>query len=84
MSPLKLFDYMSTGRLILSSKLDVLKEVVDEKHCVFVNNYLNPLSWLLEINKIKNNLMKRNIIGKNSHTKSKKYFHNNRVLKYLE
>jgi len=84
MSPLKLFDYMSTGRLIISSKLDVLKEVVDDKHCVFVKNYLNPLSWLLEINKIKNNLMKRNIIGKNSYKKSKKYFHDNRVLEYLK
>lgn len=84
MSPLKLFDYMSTGRLILSSKLEVLKEVVDDKHCVFVKNYLNPLSWLLEINKIKNNILKRNIIGKNSYKKSKKYFHDNRVLKYLD
>ena len=84
MSPLKLFDYMSTGRLILSSKLEVLKEVVDEKHCVFIKNYLNPFSWLLEINKIKNNILKRNIIGKNSHKKSKMYFHDKRVLKYLE
>ena len=84
MSPLKLFDYMTTGRLILSSKLEVLKEVIDDKHCVFIKNYLNPLSWLLEINKIKNNVLKRNIIGKNSHIKSKQYFHNNRVLKYLE
>ena len=84
MSPLKLFDYMSTGRLILSSKLEVLKEVVDDKHCIFIKNYLNPLSWLLEINKIRNNILKRNIIGKNSHLKSKQYFHNNRVLKYLE
>ncbi len=84
MSPLKLFDYMSTGRLILSSKLEVLKEVVDDKQCVFIKNYLNPLSWLLEINKIKNNVLKRNIIGKNSHLKSKQYFHDNRVLKYLE
>ena len=84
MSPLKLFDYMSTGRLILSSKLEVLKEVVDEQQCIFIQNYLNPLSWLLEIKKIKNNVLKRNIIGKNSHIKSKQYFHNNRVLKYLE
>ena len=84
MSPLKLFDYMSTGRLILSSELKVLKEVVDDKHCIFIKNYLNPLSWLLEINKIKLNVFKRNIIGKNSHIKSEQYFHGNRVKKYLE
>ena len=84
MSPLKLFDYMSTGRLIMSSNLKVLKEVVNNQQCIFVNNYLNPFSWLLEINKIKQNILKRNIIGKNSYINSKKFSHNNRVLKYLQ
>lgn len=83
MSPLKLFDYMSAGKLIISSDLEVLREIVDKNQCVFVKNYLNPMSWMLEIKKIKNNILKRNIIGKNSHIKSKLYSHNNRVLKYL-
>ena len=83
MSPLKLFDYMSTGRLILSSRLKVLEEVVNDKQCIFVQNYLNPISWLHEIKKIEKNILKRNIIGKNSYIKSKKYFHSERVLKYL-
>ncbi|MDC0521697.1 hypothetical protein OAN46_00070 [Candidatus Pelagibacter sp.] len=83
MSPLKLFDYMSTGRLILSSNLNVLKEVVNENQCIFINNYLNPFSWLLEIKKIEKNILKRNIIGKNSYINSKKFSHNSRVLKYL-
>jgi len=84
MSPLKLFDYMSTGRLIISSNLNVLKEIVNDKQCIFVQNYLNPFSWLIEIKKVQNNLLKRNIIGKNSHKKSKQYFHEKRTLKYLE
>ena len=84
MSPLKLFDYMSAGKLIISSDLEVLKEIVSNKQCVFVKNYLNPMSWLLEIKKIKNNVLKRNVIGKNSFIKSKLYSHKHRVLKYLE
>ncbi len=84
MSPLKLFDYMCAGKLIISSDLEVLKEIVSNKQCVFVKNYLNPMSWLLEIKKIKNNVLKRNVIGKNSFIKSKLYSHKHRVLKYLE
>ena len=83
MSPLKLFDYMSSGKLIISSDLEVLREVVNKKECIFVKNYLNPMSWMFEIQKIKNNILKRNIIGKNSYIKSKLYSHKYRVLKYL-
>ena len=83
MSPLKLFDYMSSGKLIISSDLEVLREVVNKKECIFVKNYLNPMSWMFEIRKIKNNILKRNIIGKNSYIKSKLYSHKYRVLKYL-
>ena len=32
----------------------------------------------------RSDVLKRNIIGKNSHLKSKQYFHDSRVLKYLE
>lgn len=35
MSPLKVFEYMATGRLILSSDLAVLHEVLNEANCVF-------------------------------------------------
>ena len=83
LSPLKLFDYMSAGKLIISSDLEVLKEIVNKNQCVFVKNYLNPISWMLEIRKIKNNILKRNIIGKNSHLKSKLYTHKNRILEYF-
>ena len=35
-SPLKLFDYMSAGKLILSSELDSLKEILKDKKIVFL------------------------------------------------
>ena len=37
-SPLKLFDYMASGKLILVSNLKVFKEIIeDKKHCLIVN-----------------------------------------------
>ena len=84
-SPLKLFDYMAAGKLIMSSNIKVLKEILkDEYDCIFIKNYLNPFGWLKEIRKIQNNILKRNIIAKNSFIKVDKYHHKKRVMKYLE
>ncbi len=84
-SPLKLFDYMSAGKLVLSSELDTLKEVLkDKKNCLFVKNFSNPFSWLNKIKLIKNNLVMRGIISKNSHISSNKFHHEKRIKKYLE
>lgn len=35
MSPLKLFEYMASGRVIISSDLQVLKEILNESNCYF-------------------------------------------------
>ena len=35
-SPLKLFDYLSAGKIILCSDYEVLKEVIDENNAIFV------------------------------------------------
>ena len=84
-SPLKLFDYMAAGKLIMCSDIPVLKEVIKNKNnCIIVQNFLNPNNWLMEINKIKNNYHLRSIISKNSYNEVRKYHHNNRVKKYFE
>lgn len=84
-SPLKLFDYMSAGKLIVSSELDVLKEILIDKHnCLFVKNYLNPFAWIMIIKKIKFNLVMRKVISKNSFAKVKEFHHEKRIKKYLE
>ena len=45
-SPLKLFDYLNCGKVILCSNLKVLKEVLKEnKNAFFVNNYKNFYAW---------------------------------------
>ena len=40
-SPLKLFDYLSAGKIIICSDFKVLKEVIKEKKCNFIKNYTN-------------------------------------------
>lgn len=35
MSPLKLFEYMASGRVIIASDLNVLKEILNETNCYF-------------------------------------------------
>jgi len=84
-SPLKLFDYMSAGKLIISSDLDVLKEIlIDKKNCLFVKNYLNPFAWVMLIKKVKFNLVMRKVISKNSFDKVKEFNHEKRIIRYLE
>ena len=38
-SPLKLFDYLAVGKMIISSDLKVLKEVISSKNAFFVHNF---------------------------------------------
>jgi glycosyltransferase involved in cell wall biosynthesis len=80
-SPMKLFDYLALGKVILSTDLKVLKEViVEKKNCIFIKN-LNPFLWKKEIQKIKNNFFKQNIISKNNRILSSNYTYKKRIEK---
>jgi glycosyltransferase involved in cell wall biosynthesis len=83
-SPLKLFDYLACGKLILCSNLAIFKEIVkDKKNCILVDNFNSPFSWFKEIKKIENNFYRRFIISKNAYNLSKKFNHKIRVKDYL-
>ena len=84
-SPMKMFDYMASGKLIISSNLKVLKEVLkDKKNCIFVKNYKNLHNWKMTINKFRNNTSRYNILSRNSYILSKKYTYYSRAKKMLE
>ena len=73
-SPLKLFDYLASGKIILSSNLDVLKEIIrDKKNVIFVRNFKNIYSWKNEIKKIKFLREKGLIMSKNNINLSKNF-----------
>ncbi len=82
-SPLKLFDYLAVGKMIISSDLKVLREVISNKNAIFIKNFENIFEWKKNIIIAKNEKKKIFIISKNNFRLSKKYNHINRVKKYL-
>ena len=83
-SPLKLFDYLSAGRVIICSNLDVLKEILSEnKNAIFIKNFKNVFAWKLEIKKLVNQKNKIMIMSMNNYKHSKKYSHFKRGQKIL-
>ncbi len=84
-SPLKLFDYLSVGKVIFSSDLKVLREVLKEKkNVIFIKNSNNVYSWKMEIEKLINQKMKIRIMSKNNFLYSKNFNHINRVKKIID
>ena len=84
-SPLKLFDYMACGKIIISSQVKVLQEILKEKkNVIFIKNFNNAYSWKKEIQKIKFLNDKRHIISQNNFKMSKNYKLKERAKKILE
>ena len=78
-SPLKLFDYLASGKLIISSKLKVFEEIItNNKDCIMINN-LDPHKWLKKIKGLNKKVNKINKIKKNAYLLSKKYSYDNRA-----
>ncbi len=82
-SPLKLFDYLAVGKLIISSDLKVLKEVISPRNAIFIKNFENVFEWKKNIIMAKNEKMKSLIMSKNNFILSKKFDHIKRVKKYI-
>ena len=83
-SPLKLFDYLAVGKMIICSNLKVLREIISLKNAFFVNNYENIYEWKKKIILAKNDKKKILILSKNNFKLSKKYDHFKRVKHYLK
>ena len=83
-SPLKLFDYLCAGKIIICSNFKVLKEILKKKNAIFIKNYKNPYSWKLEIDKIFNSKEKQLIISRNNYKLSKNFSLKNRAKKIIE
>ena len=73
-SPLKIFDYMKTGKLIICSNLKVIREVLENnKNSILVNDFDKLNSWLTNINLIRLNKNKFNRIRRNAYIFGNKY-----------
>ena len=84
-SPLKLFDYLACGKIIMSSQIKVLEETLKEKkNVIFVRNFRNIYSWKNEIKKIKFLYERRIIISQNNINLSKNFKMHKRAKKILD
>ena len=83
MSPMKMFEYMSSGVPIISSDIKVLREVLNEKNSVLVDYKLNE--WIDGINLIlKNKSFSRKISQKALRDLKSKYTWKNRAQKIIK
>ena len=69
MSPMKMFEYMATGKPIISSDLPVLREVLKDGENAILTNPSEVLSWEESILKVINNPSMASLIGKNAREK---------------
>ena len=84
-SPLKVFDYMVNGKLIICSDLPVLREVLKNNfNSILVKNFNNTNSWLKIINYVSKNFQRYYQIRYNAFIFAKKENMLWRVKKILE
>ena len=82
-SPLKMFDYLASGKIILSSKLDGICEVLKHNHNSIIIDKYDPKKWIEAINNVLKNKYNLNKLRKNSISTANKYTWNKRVIKIL-
>jgi len=63
-SPLKMFEYMATGRPIVSSTLPILNEVIENNQNAFMVSYTQPLEWIRTLKKLSQNPELGDAIGR--------------------
>ena len=73
-SPLKMFEYMATGRPIISSDLPVLKEILVDKHNALLVRHDAVDQWVTAIEKIVVDSRLEKIIGENAQKDLSAYY----------
>ena len=53
MSPMKMFDYLGSGKIILSSDIKVLKEIlINNFNSILIKDFLNVYEWKKQIDNV--------------------------------
>ena len=66
MSPLKIFEYMASGRAIICSDLQVLREVLEHEKTALLCEPGNVDSWTKAVKRLNDDKNLRNELGKNA------------------
>lgn len=81
MSPLKMFEYMASGRVILSSDLPVIREILsDEKDALLIEPD-NVEAWGVAVERIESNPAWAKELARNAQVKVLEYTWKNRALR---
>ncbi len=83
MSPMKMFEYMATGRLIIASDLPVLREVLNERNAALCPPD-DPGAWRLAAEKAANDPSWRTGLGQQARVEVAKYSWKRRAERILE
>ena len=83
-SPLKLFDYLASGSIIIASRKKAYNHILKNYYNCFLINSFNEDEWSKKIVKIINNKFKSNKISINSIKTAKKFSWLDRCQKILE
>lgn len=83
-SPLKMFDYLAAGKVILASKRDGICEILKDNYNSIIVNQYDLRSWSEALKKILSNKYDLNKLRKNSVLTAKKNTWDKRILKILD
>ena len=83
-SPLKMFDYLAAGKIILSSKRDGICEILKHNFNAIIVDEYNIDSWVYQLNNIIQKKYNLKNLQKNSFLTAKKYTWDKRVSKIIK
>ena len=74
MSPLKIFEYMSNKKIIISSNNQVLREVLKNNLNCILCNYKNPIEWANRIRMVSSDMSLKKKISMNAYSHFKRKY----------
>tara|TARA_B100000902_G_C27182906_1_gene849857 strand:- start:140 stop:1180 length:1041 start_codon:yes stop_codon:yes gene_type:complete len=74
MSPLKIFEYMSNKKIIISSNNQVLKEILKNNLNCILCNYKNPMEWANKIRMVSSDTSLKKKISMHAHSDFKRKY----------
>jgi glycosyltransferase involved in cell wall biosynthesis len=82
LSPMKLFEYLASGRVILSSDLPVLQEVLNTENAILLPPN-DAAAWVATLQDLRNNTEKRTQLAARAQRDAQQYSWENRAQKIL-
>lgn len=83
MSPMKLFDYMASKKIIIATKLPVYRHILNNQNSILIKSH-SPKIWAKKIDYAFKNLKKLSFLKKNAFKTVKYYTWDNRVNKIIK